>query len=254
MKKLSILLLSAALLMGGTTAFARRQGVVKADSVSVTARAVSGFDAIHIQGPFDVYISQGTSESLKLEAPEEILPRIITEVHGGTLEIRNKHDNWGTGEKSWYSEKSWWRRHKEKIKVYVTVKYLNSIKLSGSGGAFFNEGITANSLKLRVRGSGSIQGKVAVKQLQSFISGSGNIKLSGTAQSSAIRMTGSGNFNAPELVTTNSAVKVSGSGGARINASDRVDAAISGSGEVSYTGTAKTINSTKSGSGSISRF
>jgi len=254
MKTINTLLIAAAFSTGFPSVFATTHTTVKTDSTITTTRSVSGFDGLHVQGSFEVYVTQGTTESVKFDAPEEITPRIVTEVHGNTLDIHNKHDNWGWGEKSWYSDKSWWHKHNVKIKVYVTVKELNNIKLSGSGRVSFKEGIAANTMKLTVRGSGNIDGKLAVKKLQSAISGSGNIKLSGNAETSTVKMTGSGNFDASELVTSNSAVKVSGSGGARVNANERVDAAISGSGGVSYTGTAKVVNSTKSGSGNISRF
>jgi hypothetical protein len=254
MKLFIKLLLAVLLISGNCYAFANPQATLQADTSFVTVdRHVSDFNSLHISGPFDVFIIQGTTESLKLDAPKEILDRIVTVVNNRELKISNKHDNWGWSEKSWWSDKSWWR-HNKKIVVHVTVKDLNSIKLSGSGSALFEEGLSASSLKLMVRGSGNMQGKVDVKKLESHISGSGNIKLSGTAESSSISVTGSGNFTAPELITSNSAVHLSGSGGAKINANDKVDAAISGSGGVSYTGTAKIVNSKKSGSGSISRF
>lgn len=254
MKKLAFILLAVSALAGNCPAFAKVCTNLKPDSLTSVTREVAGFDAIHIQGPFEVYITQGTTESLKFDAPAEILSRIVTEVHGSTLEIHNKHDDWGWGEKSWYSDKGWWRKHPGKIKVWVTAKKLNSLKLSGSGGAFFNEGITANSLKLQVRGSGGISGKVAVKDLDSHISGSGHINLSGTADYSAVRLAGSAHFEAQFLVTSNYKLRVSGSGAARINASNSIVAALSGSGNVSYTGDARIVTTAKSGSGSISRF
>jgi Putative auto-transporter adhesin, head GIN domain len=254
MKSFIKLLLATLLVAGNCYAFAKPHSTLQADTTFVTVdRHVSDFNSLHISGPFDVHIAQGTAELVTLDAPKEILERIVTEVNNGELNISNKHDNWGWSEKSWWSDKSWWRHHK-KIVVHVTVKDLNSIKLSGSGSALFEQGIAANSLKLIVRGSGNMQGKVDVKKLESHISGSGGIKLSGTAESSAISVTGSGNFTAPDLITSNSAVHLSGSGEAKINANDKVDAAISGSGGVSYTGTAKKVTSKKSGSGSISRF
>ena len=254
MKSFIKLLLATLLVAGNSYAFTKPHSTLQADTTFVTVdRHVSDFNSLHISGPFDVHITQGTTESVTLTAPKEILDRIVTEVNSGELKISNKHDNWGWNEKSWWSDKSWWRHHK-KIVVHVTVKDLNSIKLSGSGSALFEEGLSVTSLKLMIRGSGNIEGKVAVKKLESSISGSGSIKLSGTAENSSISVTGSGNFSAPELITSNSAVHLSGSGGAKINANDKVDAAISGSGGVSYTGTAKIVNSKKSGSGSISRF
>jgi len=138
--------------------------------------------------------------------------------------------------------------------VYLSVKELNSIVVSGSGNAIFSEGLTAKFLSVRTSGSGSIVGKVDVKKLESHISGSGEIKLSGNAETSAVRVSGSGRFASRDLTTVKSAALVSGSGRVEVNASDKVDATVHGSGGVMYTGTAKIVNSTKSGSGEISRF
>jgi len=202
-----------------------------------------------------VHITQGSTESVKVDAPDEIMDRIVAEVDGNVLKIHTKHDNWGWGEKSWWSDKGiWHRRNGKKIAVYITAKDLSSITISGSGDIFFKEGITANSLNLKVRGSGSMVGKIAVKVLESHISGSGNLKLSGIAENSTVKVSGSGNFTARDLVTVNSVARVSGSGHAEINASDKVNATVHGSVGVNYTGTAKIVTSKKSGSGEVSRF
>ncbi len=233
--------------------FAKSNTITKADTIESVDEHLSGFSSIKIAGPFTVHLVQGPVESVKIEIPEDVKGRITAEVSGGILKIHQAHDNWGWNYKSWYGEKSVWRNH-EKIAVYITAKNLKFISISGSGDMAFNEGITATALKLRVRGSGNMVGKVDVKTLESSLSGSGNMKLSGSAENSKVRVIGSGNFTSSSLVTVTSAVHVSGSGKAEVNASDKVDAAIRGSGDVRYTGTAKNISSSKSGSGQISRF
>ena len=99
-----------------------------------------------------------------------------------------------------------------------------------------------------------MEGKIDTRSLVTTISGSGKIKVSGNANNSRLKVSGSGVFAAPELVTSSSDVHVSGSGDAKINANDKITAGISGSGSVNYTGAVKNISTTKSGSGSISRF
>jgi hypothetical protein len=245
MKSITKFLLAAVLSVGTGYAIAAPHKAVKVITSEIIDRHVSGFNAVDVAGSFDVYITQGTTESVKVEAPADMMDRIITEVDGGVLKIYNKHDtfNWG----------DLWGHHK-KIAVYVVAKDLNAINLSGSGDTFFKDGITTNSLKLHVSGSGDMTGKVDVKTLESSISGSGDMKLSGHAESSTVSVVGSGDYTARGLATVSTAVRVSGSGDAEINASDRVDAAVNGSGDVRYTGAAKNINSRKTGSGDISRF
>jgi len=254
MRSLIKFLLAVVLVAGAGSAFAKPHLIINADTSKIVDRHLSGFASIKIAGPFEVHLTQGPVESVKFEAPGDIpLERIITVVDGSVLKIHQRHDNWSQGHKSWYSEKSVWHNHK-KIVVYITAKDLDAITVSGSGNVVFNEGLSTISLKLRLRGSGSLQGKVDVKILESRISGSGNVKLSGSAENSTVRVVGSGNFTGRDLVTATSAVHVSGSGKAQVNASDKVDAAVRGSGDVNYTGTAKIVNSSKSGSGVINRF
>jgi len=245
MRSLTKILLAAILIAGAGYAIAKPHPTVKVNTSDIVDRHLSGFNAVNVAGPFDVDIIQGATESVKVEAPADVMDRILTEVNNGTLKIYSKHDTWNWG--------FFWGHHK-KILVHVVAKDLNNINISGSGDVSFKEGITTNSLKLRISGSGDMTGKVSVKTLESSISGSGDMRLSGNAESSTVSVVGSGDFTARNLVTVTTAVRVSGSGDADVNASEKVDAAVNGSGDVRYTGGAKNINKRKSGSGDISRF
>lgn len=215
------------------------------NSAEQVDRHLSGFSSIDLAGPFDIYITQGSNESVKVEAPSDVINKVLTEVNAGVLKVYSKHDNWNWG--------NWWGNHR-KIKIYVTAKDLNAISISGSGDVYFKEGITSQSLKLRISGSGDMLGKVSVKMLESSISGSGDMKLSGSADESTVKVVGSGDFTARNLLTRNTVVRVTGSGDAEVNASEKIEAAVNGSGDIHYSGAVKNISSSKSGSGDISRF
>ncbi|MES2267355.1 MAG: head GIN domain-containing protein [Bacteroidota bacterium] len=232
MKTLKTLLVAAALVV--TT------GLAKADTQD---RHLTGFTSVAVAGSYDVFITQGSSESVKVDAPSNIIDKIITEVQGGVLKIYTKEGtswNWNTGNK--------------KMIVYVSIKDVNAVSLAGSGDVVFKDGLRATSLKIKLTGSGDISGKVDVKNLESSIGGSGDITLSGRADNSVVSVVGSGDFTGQNLVTTNTQVKVAGSGDARVNANDKIDASLVGSGDVHYTGSAKNISSSKAGSGSVSRM
>jgi hypothetical protein len=206
-------------------------------------RHLSGFNAIEVGGPYDVTLTQGTTESVKVEAPEDVISHITTEVVDGVLKIYNKHND------SFH-----WNDlfgHHRKILVYVSVKDIHSIGVSGSGDVAFKGGLHADKMTLRVSGSGDVNGVLEVKSLETSISGSGDVKLSGHAQTSAVRVSGSGDYSAHGLITSDTAVHVSGSGDATIYASNRVDASVSGSGDVRYSGSPKNVSKSKSGSGDI---
>ena len=245
MRSITKLLLAAILLSGSAYTYAKPVTAVKINQQKTEDRHLSGFNGVNLAGSFDVYITQGSTESVKVEAPQEVINRIITVVEGGMLKIYNKNENgfhWG----------DWFGSHHKRIVIYVTAKDLNSISVTGSGDIFFKEGIHTNALKLKVTGSGDMLGRVDVKTLESSISGSGDMKLSGRAESSTVRVVGSGDFTARNLLTTYTAVHVSGSGDADVNASDKIDASVAGSGDIHYSGGAKHVSSSKSGSGDIS--
>ncbi len=246
MRSLAKILFAALFLAAIAPSYAKSYPVATAITASeIVDRHLSGFNAVNVAGPYDVFIKQGAVESVKVEAPSDMMDRILTEVNNGVLKIYSRHSNWNWG----FS----WGHHRKTI-VYVVVKELNSINLSGSGNVSFKDGVTASALKLKITGSGDISGRVETKALESSISGSGDMRLSGHAGNSTVSVVGSGDFNARNLLTVSSSVRVSGSGDAYVNASDRVDASVVGSGDVHYSGAVKTINSKKSGSGDISRY
>ena len=245
MRLLTKILLATILIAGTGHSIAKPIPTVIVKTSEIVDRHLSGFNAINVSGLFDVDITQGNAESVKVEAPSGVMYHIITEVNNGVLKIYDKYYmfKWGP----------FWGFRK-KILVHVTLKDVNSITISGLGDVWFREGITATNLKLRISGSGGVTGKLTVKTLEAIITGSGDMRLSGNAQNSTVTLVSSGDFIARNLLTISSAVRVSGSGDAEINASDRVDASIRGSGDIRYTGTAKIVNSSKSGSGEINRF
>jgi len=245
MKSINTILLTAALLSGTTFTYAAKTATVKnsdAAASEVQDRHLSGFNAIDIEGSVDVYIVQGQTESVKVEAPSDFMDHIITEVSGNTLRIRDKNSSgwhWGG-----------WSTHK-KVAVYVSVRDIHEIGATGSGDVYFKEGLHTNSLRIGLSGSGDVQGLIETKNLDCSISGSGDLKLAGHADQSSISLSGSGDFSARSLITQNTAVRVSGSGDANINVSNNLNAAVSGSGDVSYTGGAQHVIKSKSGSGDI---
>jgi hypothetical protein len=246
MRSLTKILFAAALLAGPAYSYAHpHPKAVVIQSSKTEDRHLTGFNAVELGGSFDVYLTQGATESVKVEAPSNVIDHIITEVSNGVLKIYNKNENnfhWG----------DLFGNHR-KIVIYVTAREVNSVSVSGSGDMFFRDGIHSNSLKLRVSGSGDMVGKVDAKSLETSVSGSGDVKISGHADNSTVSVVGSGDFEGRNLITANTAVRVSGSGDASISASNRVDASVSGSGDIRYTGGAKIVSSAKSGSGDISR-
>jgi hypothetical protein len=216
--------------------------ISKSQSSADDQRKVSGFTGISSSGSFDVKITMGTKESLRLQGDKEAIEEIETVVEKGILKIKNK-------------SRSGWNMNfrREKVIIYVEAKSLNTITLSGSGKISVNGVVKANRLANNLSGSGSITLSADTREYVAAISGSGEIFVKGNADRAQVKISGSGDFEGKNLKTSEAEVHVSGSGNASIFANKTLHAVISGSGNISYGGDAK-VSRTKSGSGSITKI
>src|SRR5215204_1687544 len=81
---------------------------------------VKSFDELNASGVFNLLLSQGDKESLKIEADDNLMDLFIIENEGSTLKIKmKKNSNFN---------------RKKQVKVYVTVKTLKRRGLGMVGG------------------------------------------------------------------------------------------------------------------------
>lgn len=214
-------------------------GINGSGNVVTENRTVSNFSGIDLECSANIYFMQGDEQSVKVEAEDNIISHITTEVKGGELIVSTDGKNI--------------RTHKE-INVYVTVKELCLLELSGSGNMIGKGHINCDNMVMSVSGSGNIKADVRSLTMKIKVSGSGNLDVSGTVTTCDIRIAGSGNVNAKNLQTLNSAVSISGSGKSIVNASNELDVSIPGSGMVRYTSEPQKLRTSITGSGSVTKI
>jgi len=187
-------------------------------TLKTETRPVSNFSAIELSGSGNLVIEQTGTESLAIEAEDNILPLLTSDVSAGTLHLGEKDNNIVMETKP--------------INYRLTVRDLRSLTVSGSGH------VTASTLSA---------GKLNVT-----LSGSGGIILGGTADPQEIAISGSGQYDATGLASKVVTADISGSGHAVVKTSDMLDATISGSGSLTYIGN-PTVTRHISGSGSVNK-
>lgn len=236
------LVLAAAMLISSGTSFAKPVKPAHIRFSDTEDRKVSDFKGISVSGSYDYYIKQGSANAVRVEAPAKLLPYIITEVKNGVLNVYTKnHTNWSN------------LFNNEKIAVYITAKDVNSIQFSGSGDVYFKEGINSTDMRITMSGSGDLTGTITAASVECSLRGSGDLKISGRAENAKVKLVGSGDLSARELQTINTYVEVVGSGDASVNATGSLNAKLSGSGDIHYSGNPKSISKSKSGSGDINK-
>lgn len=107
-------------------------------------------------------------------------------------------------------------------------------------------------LQVVVHGSGHVVLQDAsVAELGVRIHGSGDVEASGRATREHVLVSGSGSFDGSRLEGREVEVVVSGSGSAEVLATERLDALVSGSGDVVYSGDPGDVRSRVEGSGEV---
>ena len=213
--------------------------VAGSGTLATDTRAVAGAHGVELASIGNLTIVQGDKEELVINAEDNLLPLIESNVDkGGVLILRFKdHDV----------------RPTKPVTFTLTVPHLDRITLSGSGNIAADR-LAADRERIRLPGSGSIRlaqldaGEVAVT-----LDGSGKITLGGgSARRQTVELSGSGSYTADGFKTDAAAVSVSGSGQASVNARETLDVKLSGVGNVSYSGDPK-VTKEVSGVGSVHR-
>ncbi len=164
-------------------------------------RDVGLFTSIKSSSSVDVFITQGTPQSVKVVADESVIDKIITEVNGDVLHVYAKDI----------------RNCSSKMAVYVTLKELKGLKMTGSGDVYSENTINSEGLEFKVTGSGDLDLDLNVTNVDGEITGSGDVNLSGVKGIFKIQVVGSGDLNASQLDLDECYVSLSGSGDIRLS-------------------------------------
>jgi hypothetical protein len=225
-----VALLAAALLGGLTVALLYELDVLGGASGSTVAgsttegsgvsrtlvRVVPPFTGVDLAGGNNVVIRVGEKQSVVVRGDDNLLDRVTTEVRSGTLVIANTPGSFTT---------------RSPMVVEVGVPTLGALALDGSGNIAV-EGIDAERLTVTLPGSGTITGSGTAKALDVTVGGSGVVRLT-------------------QLVADEARAVVSGSGSIFVTATQALDAAVSGSGVISYAGGPQDVTTSVTGSGAV---
>jgi hypothetical protein len=195
-------------------------GVQGNGNVKSEERSVDSFDQISVGGAFDVYLTQGDTESLRVEADENLLPLIETTVRNGRLVIRSR-ENIGEA---------------KELNVYVTFRELNKIETSGAC-EIKNEGqLNFNNLVLKGSGASEIDLSLRAEKLEGEYSGASEVDLEGSAEVCEFKLSGASELDAEGLVVQQMKIDLSGASEAEVQVTQNLKVHASGASSVVYTG------------------
>jgi Putative auto-transporter adhesin, head GIN domain len=243
-KSTGIYIFIAALLVGSLacqlSANIPFQSVRGSGNVVTEDRQVGDFSRIDLSGIGDLEIELGDQPALRIEAEDNIMPLIETEVVGDTLRIGLRNDTTVSP--------------REPIRYFLTVVSLEALDASGLG-SITTPGLQAERFTISISGGGDIElASLEADTVEVDISGLGSLKINGGETGNLeVSISGGGGLGTENMQAQEADINISGLGSATVRVSDHLRADISGGGSIKYYGD-PTIDENVSGLGNVERL
>ena len=221
------------------------------------SRAVSGVSGVELSTLGNLTIELGDTESFRIEAEDNLMEHLETDVRAGTFRIKTQDRVRLDPTKP--------------VNYYLTVKSLNSIKITSSGdiqapdleadkfsinisssGDLEMGDLDAEMLTVRISSSGDVtMGELNANSIEVDITSTGNLDITGgRVETQNITISSSGNYTAQDMESDKADVMLSSAGSAYIWVEDDLKANLNSSGDLHYRGDA-TVNANTSSTGDV---
>ena len=238
-------------------------------------REVSKFERVDVCCGMELYLTQGSHESLEIKADDNLLDEIRTDVVNGTLEIRYRTS----------SNVNYWPT--EPVRLYLSAVVVRQVSISGggefevdtlktdrfdldlSGGSDANIGnLSADQITINVSGGGDITADqlvadrldvdlsggsdAEIRDLTADIftlnnSGGGTASVGGSVNDQKIDLSGGSNFQGDDLESQSTTISCSGGGNSKIWVTETLEVDLSGGSDLHYYGSPAVIDQNLSG-------
>lgn len=196
--------------------------VIRGDGqLVISEETLSPFQAIELQGMFQVVLQQGDVPGVRLETDQNLMELIEIGVEDHTLRVETQKDA---------------ALRPTKMDLLITYQDLNQLVIAGAGKVSASEVLQAGNFLLNISGAADVELSVETGELSTRVSGAGNIRLQGQTSSHMVDLSGASNLRAEELLTEYTRISLSGAGAAHVYARSSLHANISGVGKITYYG------------------
>ncbi|MEO7983953.1 MAG: head GIN domain-containing protein [Bacteroidota bacterium] len=196
--------------------------------------AVQSFSELKASGVFSVYLEQGNTESVKIEADDNFQPLFEVKNEGSKLVIKMEDDvNFKT------------KKGSKGMKVYITFKSLKSMELGTVGNVSAEKKLSFGDIDIKNSSVGSISLNFSAKRITLKNESVGTVMLSGSADEARIANNGVGSLKAYDFVVQKMDITNEGIGGAEVNAEKELKVKDSFLGKVTNKGNAPVKKSNK---------
>lgn len=194
------------------------------------------FEIINVKQGINLYLTQGNQTDINVEADENIMDLLITEVKNNELNI--------------YFEKN--VNQAKARNVYLTAKSISKINTSSGASVKSENTIQATSLNLESSSGSSIKIRANADEIKSESSSGSTISIFGKSETFSANASSGSSINANELKTVDAIAKVSSGANIDVNVTGKLTAKASSGGSIDYEGNPKDLDKETSSGGSVS--
>ena len=190
--------------------------IVGSGKILSQSRTLPTFTGIQVTGIAKVFTQQDTAQSLRIEADDNVVDHITAAVNNGLLVIGLQQGS--------YSNVT--------INVFASVKAIDRLECVATADFVTSGPIRTDAITCRITGAGTMT-------------------LSGTATNQTVEVMGTGDVHNFGLISNRCSTTITGLGSLEVNATEQLDAIVSGSGSIIYAGNPGVVNKTIAGLGSV---
>lgn len=198
----------------------------------------SDFDQVKGSAGIDVYLTEGDEYKIVVEADENLVPLIETEIHNGRLNITSTK-NIG--------------RAKAK-KVYVTYKTLSAVYASSGADVIGNSVIKSETLILKSSSGADLEVDIIAKEVFADVSSGADLKISGRAMRLTAEASSGSDLKAKDLEVKYCKARASSGADIVVNVKEEMEGKASSGGDIRYYGNPTAVSVKDGSSGSIRKM
>lgn len=194
--------------------------IKRTGKIITESRALSGFDRLYVEDDVNVFLTQDSMFSVKVEAGENIVPLIKTEVNGRMLTIKNNN------------RCNWTRSYDKPLNVYISMPTFDLITSDGTGKITGLNPITTDSFYVETQNSGDIELLINNRVMMTRMHGSGDVILNGKTNNHNCDIGGTGYLKCANLITGYTYVHSYTLGECYVRCASRIDCKIDYKGNI----------------------
>jgi hypothetical protein len=217
--------------------------IKRTGNIVTETRTLPPFTKIYVKDNINVIITQGNKQEVKVEAGNNLISLIKTEVTDGELRIENKNRcNWTRSYKNATSN------------VFVTMPTLQYITHYGTGKITSTDTIYCDVLDILTRSSGNVELTVNANKVFHHLHETADVTIRGKSIMQGVYHVGEGYLYASDLQTNITWSTSIASGNEYLNAKDFLAVTIDWVGDIYYVGNPSTLEVKGTGTGKLYKW